>query len=301
MPLAPLAEPKSLWTRSLGFVKGFVSTSILLSVLVFINLLQTLSALFVPFFRSGVRSFNRFCANFWWGWVVVWSKWWGTKVHFHGDDLPDRENVLVVCNHQEMTDILTLFFLARAKKSLGDLKFYAKNVIKYVPGVGWGMQFLDCIFLKRNWSSDHKHIEATFDKINRYKIPLWLVSYVEGTRVRPSKLEKSREFAEKAGLTPTEHVLIPRTKGFVATIQGLDSHLDAIYDLTIAYVDGVPSLWQWAKGYVDDVHIHVRRFSMDEVPQDPKELSDWLIERYVVKDKLLDAYYKDGTIRNDLG
>ncbi|TNE45730.1 MAG: acyltransferase [Deltaproteobacteria bacterium] len=301
MPLAPLAEPKSFLTRAWGFAKGFVAISVLLPALVLINVMQTLSAVLVPISRPLVRQINRFFANFWWSWVVIWSKWYGVKVHFHGDDVPERENALVVCNHQEMSDILTLFFLARAKKSLGDLKFYAKNMIKYVPGIGWGMLFLDCIFLKRNWTSDHKHIEKTFDKINRYKIPLWLVSYVEGTRARPSKIKQSQEFAKKAGLVPSEHVLIPRTKGFVATMEGLRNHLDAVYDLTIAYEDGVPSLWQWAKGYVCDVHIHVRRFPTDNIPEDSEELSQWLIERYQVKDKLLDSYYKDGEIREDLG
>ncbi len=296
MPLSSLPEPKNFFSRLWGLGKGLFSASTLLSSLVFINVLQMLSILFVPVSRTAVRHFNRALADFWWGWCVVWSQKWGTNVHFHGDELPMKESVLVVCNHQEMSDIIALFFLAKAKGRLGDLKFYVKDIIKYFPGVGWGMLFLDCIFLKRNWTADRDKIDRTFSKINKYKIPLWLVSFVEGTRVTLPKLKRSQEFAEKQGIQPNKHVLIPRTKGFVATVKGLRGHVDAVYDVTIAYVDGVPSLWQWSKGYVTDVHIHVRRFPIDEIPEADDDVSDWLIERFAVKDKLLDDYYKKGTM-----
>ena len=55
-------------------------------------------------------------------------------------------------------------------------------------------------------------------------------------------------------------MLIPRTKGFVASVEGLGDHLNAVYDFTIGYVDGVPSLWQYITGRVKQIHIHVRRF-----------------------------------------
>lgn len=300
MPLSPLPEPKSFFARVWGFGKGFLAMSVLISVLVFINLLQTLSVILVPISRTAVRSINRALARFWWGWVVVWSGWWGTEVEYHGDELPERENALLVCNHQEMADIIALFFLARSKRSLGDLKFYVKDMIKYVPGVGWGMLFLDCIFLKRNWTADRNKIDRTFSKINKFKIPLWLVSFVEGTRVSARKLKASQEFAKKKGLEPNEHLLIPRTKGFVATVQGLRGHVDAVYDVTVAYVGGVPTLWQWTKGYVDLCHVHVRRFPMEELPQEEQEISDWLIHRFSEKDKLLDHYYKEGTLPNSV-
>lgn len=294
MPLPPLPHHRSLFSRCWGWFKAIVATSCLLSVLLLLNVLQTLSVVLILFSHTWFRAFNRWCANFWWGWCVRWSRWYGTKVHFYGDSLPAKESVLLVSNHQEMSDILALFFLAQAKERLGDLKFYAKDILKYVPGVGWGMLFLDCIFVKRNWTADRDHITATFAKIIRHNIPLWLVSFVEGTRVRPAKLEASRRFAQQQGLTPLRHVLIPRTKGFVATVIGLRNQADAVYDVTIGYEEGVPTLWQWSQGRVQSVHIHVKRFPMATLPEDETELADWLMARFVEKDQLLDQYYRDG-------
>jgi len=188
-----------------------------------------------------------------------------------------------------------MFTFARSKKSLGDLKWFVKDVLKYVPGVGWGMLFLDCLFIKRDWTEDRGYIHKVFEKILKYRVPLWLMLFSEGTRIRPAKVVKSQQFASERGFQPLNHVLFPRTKGFVATVQTLRGHLDAVYDVTIGYVDGVPTLWQWIKGYVKKVNVHVRRFSIKELPEEGEALASWLIDLYREKDARLDAYYKEGT------
>ena len=76
-----------------------------------------------------------------------------------GDAVPPRENAIVVANHQQMPDITFLMMWAREKDRLGDLKWVVKDVIKYVPGVGWGMAFIDCVFVKRDWTADRASIE----------------------------------------------------------------------------------------------------------------------------------------------
>jgi len=107
------------------------------------------------------------------------------------------------------------------------------------------MQFLDCPFIDREWSSDREHIRSTFAKLVDNRVPMWLVSFVEGTRATRTKLEASREFARSRGLAETRHVQVPRTKGFTASVQGLRGHITAVYDLTIGYEEGVPTLWHW--------------------------------------------------------
>jgi hypothetical protein len=127
------------------------------------------------------------------------------------------------------------------------------------------------------------------------------MTFAEGTRVRPEKIARSREYAEKQGMKPLEHVLIPRTKGFVASVQSLRGHVDAVYDLTIGYVGGVPTLRQWIKGYVRKVHLDVRRYGIDALPEDGEALSDWLIKRFEEKDRLLDSFYSNGVFPANLG
>ena len=117
----------------------------------------------------------------------------GQEVVFTGEDLPTDENVLVVSNHQQMPDITTIMTLARSKGRLGDLKFFVKHALKWVPGVGWGMQFINCPFLKRDWSADRDKIDATFATLVNERIPMWLVSFVEGTRATEAKIKASAE------------------------------------------------------------------------------------------------------------
>jgi 1-acyl-sn-glycerol-3-phosphate acyltransferase len=292
MPLEPLPEPDSRLARLKGFVSGSIASAFLFSTLIAFNVLQTASLVIKLFSPKAFRRVNQRMARIWWGWCALGAeKVYGTKWIMSGDDVPPRENAIVVLNHQEMADITVIFSFARAKGRVGDLKWFVKDVLKYVPGIGWGMLFLDCPFIKRNWTADKEYIHRVFRNILKNDVPLWLMTFVEGTRVRPEKIARSREYAEKQGMKPFDHVLIPRTKGFVASVQALRGHVDAVYDLTIGYVGGVPTLWQWIKGYVRKVHLHVRRYAIDAVPEDGEALSDWLIKRFEEKDRLLDDFY----------
>ena len=292
MPLNPLSEPASRLARFKGFVSGSIASVFLFSTLLAFNALQTASLLIRLFSPKAFRRVNRWMAKVWWGWCALGAeKFYGTTLIMSGDDVPKRENAIVILNHQDMADITVIFSFARAKERVGDLKWFVKDILKYVPGVGWGMLFIDCLFIKRDWTADRDYIHRVFRNILNYQVPIWLMTFVEGTRVRPEKIARSREYAEKQGLTPLEHVLVPRTKGFVASVQSLRGHIDAVYDLTIGYVDGVPTLWQWIKGYVRRVHLNVRRFAIDAMPEDGEALSSWLMSRFQEKDLLLDYYY----------
>jgi len=295
MPLEPLSDTPDWTTRLARMIKaGPVTVLGFVSLLLF-NVAQTLSLALLPFSRPAFRRFNRWCANTWWGACVVASQRLnGTQIVVTGEDVPHDENVLLIANHQDMPDILALMIFARGKRRLGDLKFFVKHALKWVPGVGWGMQFIGCPFLKRDWTADRERIRRTFDTLVRERIPVWLVSFAEGTRGTPDKLRASADWALAQGLEATRHVLIPRSKGFAATIEGLGSHLHAIYDVTIGYVDGVPTLWQYITGSVKRIHVHVRRFPIETLPQLEDELRDWLINRYREKDSLLEHYYAHG-------
>tara|TARA_B100000609_G_scaffold194602_1_gene187389 strand:- start:3038 stop:3934 length:897 start_codon:yes stop_codon:yes gene_type:complete len=295
MPLPPLKSSGSPIKRFFSVLKGLLSAGVLLPLLVGINVLQMMSFVLIkPLSDDLFRRFNRGCAAFWWGLSYKWAGWYGTEIVVSGDELPPEENAMLVANHQEAPDIPMLFPIAYRAGRIGDLKWFVKNILKYVPGVGWGMVFLDCIFVKRNWTSDKDYISSIFERIITKKIPVWIISFVEGTRIRPKKLERSNEYAEKAGLTPTRHVLLPRTKGFSATVNALRPHLDAVYDITIGYVDGVPSAAQWFQGDVKKAYLHVKRYPLETLPTDEEELSQWLLDRFYEKDERLETFYETG-------
>lgn len=295
MPLEPLKETGSRLQKTLASVRAFSLTSIGLSSLIGFNVVQTLSLAVRPVAPRTFRRFNRWCANTWWGWcVIVSEKLYRTRLILTGETVPEQENAIVVANHQQMPDILAVMILARTKKRLGDLKFFVKKALKWFPGVGWGMQFIDCLFVKRNWTADRNLIRETFRHLVENDVPVWLVSFVEGTRVTPAKIERGMEYAKQAGMTLTRHVLPPRSKGFVASVQGLGEHVHAVYDVTIGYTEGVPNLWQYIKGSVRQMHTHVRRFPIEELPKLDAELRQWLLDRFVEKDRLLEHFYTHG-------
>ncbi|MBI5528465.1 MAG: acyltransferase [Deltaproteobacteria bacterium] len=295
MPLSPLSDPPGIWPRFLGNLRAAASLAFLFSTLLMFNAAQTLSLLLRPFSRRAFRAFNRWGANTWWGWCdILAEKAYGIRVELTGDELPEAENAVVIVNHQQMTDITVIFRVARRKRRLGDLKWFVKDIIKYFPGVGWGMLFLDCIFIKRDWLRDEGKIRRTFSRILDHKVPAWIMSFVEGTRLKPSKLAQSQKYAAGHGLPVLRHLMTPRTKGFAATVQALRGHATAVYDFTIGYVGGVPTLLQWAKGYARLVHVHARRFPIDDLPANGDELAAWLHARFEEKDHLLDGYYRDG-------
>jgi 1-acyl-sn-glycerol-3-phosphate acyltransferase len=295
MPLPPLPDPETQSARLGGLTKAVPATAFLFSTLLAFNGVQTLSLALKLFSPRRFREFNRWAADTWWGWCVTGSeKLHDARVVVTGDDVPMRENAIVIANHQQMPDITFLMIWARQKDRLGDMKWMVKDIIKWVPGVGWGMAFIDCVFVKRDWAADQASIERTFSRLTDNQVPVWLLSFPEGTRVSATKVARSQEYARAQGLAPLEHVLVPRTKGFVASVAGLRRHAAAIYDVTIGYERGVPTLWQYIKGFVNRAHLHVRRFPIADLPVDDEALAVWLQQRFQEKDRLLAHFYEHG-------
>lgn len=291
MPLQPLTKSAS----PVATLKGAVILGIGFATLLPLNLLQLLSLILLPFSSRAFRAVNRWCADTWWGWCVTGAEIFnGTRVVFTGEDVPMRENALLIANHQQMPDIAAMMKFCKTKDRLGDMKYFVKKQLKWVPGMGWGMQFLDCLFIDRNWASDREQIRRTFDRLVSGKVPVHLVSFVEGTRFTLAKLERAQAYASEHGLFVPRHTLVPRSKGFAASVEGLRSHITAVYDLTIGYEEGVPSLWQYIRGLVHRIHVHVRRFPIDELPESADGLRQWLLARWEEKNELFDHFYATG-------
>ena len=295
MPLDVLPHPKSALSKVGALIKGTIMIPLFFVPLLIINLIQSLSVLLLPISRQWVRSINRACAGGWWTLCDLLAKHaYGIEIVIEGDELPLQENIMVVANHQSMPDINTLFRLARQQRRIGDIKWFVKDIIKYIPGIGWGMIFLDCIFLKRDWQKDRVRLKNQLKRFEDEQIPIWTISFIEGTRFTAAKHKKSVEYAAKQGIEPHNHLLIPRVKGFNLTLDSLRSHLDGVYDVTIGYVEGVPTLWQWVSGQVKRVNIYVRRYPIDSIPEGDEALTKWIKERWYEKDVLLEKYYESG-------
>ena len=265
------------------------------------NVFQMFSIVLLPVSRPAFRRVNTFLAGRvwgWWGWLLEHAN--DMKLIVSGDTLPPGENAIVVANHQGMADIMVLVCFATKQRFVQNLKWLVKDIIKYVPGVGWGMLFLDCIFLKRDWARDAEAIKRTFHRISVDRVPLWLLSFPEGTRITPEKLAESKAYAAERGLQPLEHMLFPRPKGFAASVMGLRDHVTAIYSVTIAYHGAPTSFTELWIGPCRHVSIDVRRIPMKDLPVGEAALGDWLTAEFRTKDAALATFNATGTFRHDV-
>jgi 1-acyl-sn-glycerol-3-phosphate acyltransferase len=267
----------------------------------FFNVLQMLSLALLPLSGRAFRAVNRIVAGTWFSSLAVLLEHLpGLEIVQTGDTLPRKENAFVVSNHQSGADIPLIVVLAHRCGRTGDLKWFVKDVIKWIPGIGWGMLFLDCLFLKRNWSADKEKILATFERLRVNRVPFFLLSYAEGTRLTLAKRARSQEYCRKAGLPVLNHVLSPRTRGFEATMEGLGAMADAVYDVTLAFegypTGEIPGFLALFFGPIRRVHLHVRRFPAAELPQTKEGRVQWILDRFTEKDRLLAEFYRTGRL-----
>ncbi|KAK6131216.1 hypothetical protein DH2020_035046 [Rehmannia glutinosa] len=110
------------------------------------------------------------------------------------------------------------------------------------------------------------------------------------------KCTKSQKYAEENGLPVLTNVLLPKTKGFYACLEILRGSFAAVYDVTIAYKNQqCPSFLDNVFG-VDpsEVHVHVRRIPIGEIPASEVDAATWLVDAFHFKDQLLNDFNNSG-------
>ena len=189
-------------------------------------------------------------------WIAMNNAWIALVGNRHWADatlpvLQRKGSYLVVCNHQSWVDIFILqrlFF-----RQIPFLKFFLKRELLYVPVIGLAWWALDFPFLRRqaNATGMEKDLRAARKACERFRdLPVSLVSFVEGTRFSEAKHKVQR--------SPYRHLLKPKLGAFGMSLATLGDRFDMLIDVTIAYPQGVPSLWDLMAGKVKNVAISVR-------------------------------------------
>lgn len=301
MPAIPAQWPRQQVEKSLAVVNvdrfptwvrvwlwGPLALVRYLAPLLLSQVLQMATLAVLPFSKSTFRWINtRIAGGIWgyWGWAIQAVE--GTRISVEGDDLPSEEDAIVLCNHQEMGDVVLLMALALRHRRVGHLKWLVKDIVKYIPGVGWGMLFLDCVFLKRNWLRDASTIRRVFSRISTNKLPVWLISFPEGTRATPSKRAAGIQRDVGQGLEPFRHLLRPKHKGFAAAVGALRDHVKAVYSVTAFYHGGVVPLTGLIRGDCRHITLHVRRVAIGDLPEDETGLKTWILDDFRQKDQMI--------------
>ncbi|XP_068142175.1 1-acyl-sn-glycerol-3-phosphate acyltransferase gamma-like [Drosophila tropicalis] len=236
--------------------------------------------------------------------IVFVADWWaGCRMRVYMDEEDRRtyagnEHVLLLMNHKYEIDWLTGWMICDKLGVLGNCKAYAKKPIRYVPIIGWGWWLAEFVFLNRNFDKDKEIIAKQLKVVYSYPDPTWLLLNAEGTRFTQSKHEASVKFAEERGMTPLKHHLIPRSKGFTASLATLRGICPVIYDINLAFkpTEKTPStMLSLLNGKGVEPYMLMRRIPLEQVPEDETEAAAWLQKLFVEKDRIIDSFLETGS------
>ncbi|KIV95552.1 hypothetical protein PV10_03190 [Exophiala mesophila] len=235
----------------------------------------------------------------WRGIQFIFTRLNQARITKSGVELPPDESAIVVANHVSWVDFYLIQDLADRSSMLGRCRYFAKEQLKWVPFLGWGLWAMGMPLISRRWNRDQRELERVFRGPRRYQWPIWLISYSEATRFTAHKHLQMIEWCKAHGRPVPRHTLYPRTKGFVATVKALRelSSVRAVYDLTLAYAHGkqfmeAPSMWQTLSQPRLDrdwrFHIHAERFDIDDfIGKTDTEIALWLEQRWMAKSDTL--------------
>ena len=153
------------------------------------------------------------------------------------------------------------------------------------------------IFLKRRWETDESYLNSVLSYFVNSPDSLQLLMFPEGTNFEAITKSQSDSYAKKNNLPLYDFVLHPRVRGFTYCVEKLRrGKFDAIYDVTVGYSKNYcfEELDVLLRGRVpDEIHFHIKRYSVDELPQDSQVLEEWCCKRWKDKEERLKRFYTE--------
>lgn len=78
------------------------------------------------------------------------------------EQLPRGESAIVVANHVEWTDFYMIQEVALRCGMLGRCRWFAKQQLKWVPFLGWGLWAMGMPLVSRKWMQDQREMDRVF-------------------------------------------------------------------------------------------------------------------------------------------
>ena len=208
----------------------------------------------------------------------------------HIDDVSLDKWYLVISNHQSWTDIILLQSYLYGK--IPPLKFFTKQQLIWVPGIGLAMYVLGFPYVKRVSkaqikanpnlrNTDRDNIAEACKGFKNH--PTSILNFLEGTRRTSAKqLNQSSDY---------KNLLRPKIGGIEYVIKDMGDNLHKLIDVTIVYPDGTPTFWQFVKGECRSVKFVVSHY---EIPKEVlvdndierrSSLAGWIKTLWMQKDQ----------------
>ncbi|GFN81173.1 1-acyl-sn-glycerol-3-phosphate acyltransferase 3, partial [Plakobranchus ocellatus] len=175
--------------------------------------------------------------------VTFLAQWWSgidVTLYMKNEDVQylGKEHSLALLNHKYDIDWVTTWIMAERFSLLGGAKVFSKKILLFVPLIGWAWYFTETIFLRRKWEHDKKSIRQDIQKSCDYPkgYHVTLLLFPEGTRYTEKKHKASLAVCRAKGYPELKHVLLPRPKGFLVSVQGLKGHCECCHTAAVLYI-----------------------------------------------------------------
>lgn len=114
--------------------------------------------------------------------AIAESVWRGIQFIFTGinhakilvsglEELPSGESAIIVANHVEWTDFYMIQEVALRCGMLGRCRWFAKQQLKWVPFLGWGLWAMGMPLVSRKWMQDQREMDRVFAGVVQRKWP----------------------------------------------------------------------------------------------------------------------------------
>ncbi|KAF7281438.1 hypothetical protein GWI33_004764 [Rhynchophorus ferrugineus] len=300
-----LSTLKRSRTLHLCFAMTFFTSGII------VNLIQALFYFTLkPLNKRLYRQINWYLCYTIYSQLVSVAEWWANvtlKLYIDKGDWEKyfgKEHGYCIMNHSYEIDWLMGWMACEKMRVLGNCKAYAKKVIQYMPVLGWGWKFAEFVFLERSYEKDKDIINKQIKELSDHPDPMWLLLFPEGTRFTEKKHQISLDFARKNNLPELKYHLLPRTKGFIASLPSMRGKVPAIYDTLVTFREDdpiAPTITNILYGRPVTAHMYIKRVSLDEVPETVPEQEEFLRDLFLRKDKMKESFIQTGDFFKNSG
>lgn len=111
-------------------------------------------------------------ASVWHGIQIVFTRINRAKIVVSGvEKLPIGESAIVVANHVEWADFYMIQELAIKCGMLSRCRWFAKQQLRWVPFLGWGLWAMGFPLVSRRWTEDQREMDRVFHGVLKRKWP----------------------------------------------------------------------------------------------------------------------------------